>query len=182
MGSFAIFDMIIGVVIIIYGVKGLFGGLFKELFGILGVIAGIVLGTHLAEDVGGVINAYANMGSGTLIFLSGFFTIFIATMIVSTIFSYVFKGLFKAAGFGPSEKILGFIFSSVKIFAILSIILYGLSSIKMMQSAMNSIAGNSISYPWFSKFGERVVNIGDWHFEKLKGNINFGDLNKMGPK
>lgn len=162
------FDLIVGILLSVYGVKGLFGGFFKELFGVLGLVAGVIMGANFARNVGDVIEHYVNMGNNTLVFVSGFFTVFFGTMVIAIILSNILSSLFKAAGLGPSEKIFGFAFSSIKIFTILSIVVYGLSNIAIVSSSLERFASKSMSYKIMKKYGERVVRVGNQNFDKIK--------------
>jgi membrane protein required for colicin V production len=50
--DFSIFDLIVGSIILLLGLKGILNGFFKELFGLIGIVGGIFVGSRVANEVG----------------------------------------------------------------------------------------------------------------------------------
>ena len=50
--DFSIFDLIVGSIILLLGLKGILNGFFKELFGLIGIVGGIFIGSRVAKYVG----------------------------------------------------------------------------------------------------------------------------------
>ncbi len=46
--EFNYFDIIVSVIVLFLGLKGIINGFFKELFGLLGIVAGILIGVYTA--------------------------------------------------------------------------------------------------------------------------------------
>ncbi len=50
--EFNYFDIIVSVVILLLGLKGIINGFFKEVFGLVGIIGGIFLASRIGNRVG----------------------------------------------------------------------------------------------------------------------------------
>ena len=50
------FDLVVGIIILLLGLKGIINGFFKELFGLIGIIGGIFVASRLGDSVGSLIS------------------------------------------------------------------------------------------------------------------------------
>ena len=50
--EFNYFDIIVSVIVLFLGLKGIINGFFKELFGLLGIVAGIFVASRVGDSVG----------------------------------------------------------------------------------------------------------------------------------
>ena len=50
--EFNYFDLVVTVIILLLGLKGILNGFFKEVFGLVGIIGGIFIASRLGDDIG----------------------------------------------------------------------------------------------------------------------------------
>lgn len=166
--DFSIFDLIVGSIILLLGLKGILNGFFKELFGLIGIIGGIFIGSRVAKDVGTFLSdAIFKFDSPAAISFLGFLVtlaIFWASMIGLGI---LFKKFSKLSGLGLMDKVLGFIFGSGKFFLIASVIVYAIYNFKAVRD--NIDMEGSIMFPALVETGRVIMRIDG---EKIADDIN----------
>ena len=156
--DFSVFDLIIGSVILLLGLKGILNGFFKELFGLIGIVGGIFIASRVATDVGTFLSdAIFKFDSPAAINFLGFLStlaVFWGAMIGAGI---LFKKFSKMSGLGLLDKILGFIFGSGKFFFIASVIVYAVYNFKAVRD--NFEMQNSIMFPALVETGRFIMHI-----------------------
>ncbi len=166
--DFSIFDLIVGSIILLLGLKGILNGFFKELFGLIGIIGGIFIGSRVAKDVGTFLSdAIFKFDSPAAISFLGFLVtlaIFWASMIGLGI---LFKKFSKLSGLGLMDKVLGFIFGSGKFFLIASVIVYAVYNFKAVRD--NIDMEGSFMFPALVETGRVIMRIDG---EKIADDIN----------
>jgi len=156
--DFSIFDLIVGSVILLLGLKGILNGFFKELFGLIGIVGGIFVGSRIAKDVGTFLSdAIFKFDSPAAISFLGFLVtlaVFWGSMIGAGI---LFKKFSKLSGLGIMDKVLGFIFGSGKFFFIASVIVYAVYNFKAVRD--NVDMEGSIMFPALVETGRIIMRI-----------------------
>jgi len=156
--DFSIFDLIVGSIILLLGLKGILNGFFKELFGLIGIIGGIFIASRVATDVGTMLsNAIFKFDSPAAVNFLGFLStlaLFWGTMIGLGI---LFKKFTKLSGLGIIDKILGFIFGSGKFFFIASVIVYSVYNFKAVRDNFNM--EGSLMFPALVETGRFIMHI-----------------------
>jgi len=160
MDGFNYFDIILGAIIILLGLKGLIDGFIKEFFGLLGIIGGIYFGSHYGENVGKFIsdNIFTIKNPAALSFIGFLITLglfWLAMLIVGKLFSK----LSSASGMSMIDRIAGFGFGAAKIFLIFSVIIYAISNIEATKNALNKYTNNSFLYPYMIKTGSYIIKL-----------------------
>ncbi len=154
------FDIIVGVIVLLLGLKGILNGFFKELFGLIGIIGGIFVASRFSQETGSLIsNAIFHFESESAIKLTGFLltlAVFWATMIGLGI---LFKKLSKVSGLGPVDKLMGFIVGSGKFFLIAAVIVYALYNIKAIKTNLAPAMQTSILFPVLVEVGEIIMHV-----------------------
>ncbi len=166
--EFSIFDLIVGSIILLLGLKGILNGFFKELFGLIGIVGGIFIGSRVASSVGGALSdAIFKFESPAAISFLGFLVtlaVFWGTMIGVGI---LFKKFSKMSGLGLMDKILGFVFGSGKFFFIASVIVYAIYNFKAVRE--NFDMKGSIMFPALVETGRIIMHIDG---EQVANDIN----------
>jgi len=160
MEKFTMFDIASVGLMLFLGVKGILRGFIKEFFALVGIIGGIYIGSRYAQSVGNYLDVnFLNITNKSSLYLIGFIVVFVAFWFISSILGAFISSLINSSGSGIVDKILGFIVGSAKIFFIISIMVYILSSIEILKSKTNSLFKGSFMYPIFLKYGNDIVKL-----------------------
>jgi len=166
--DFSIFDLIVGSIILLLGLKGILNGFFKELFGLIGIVGGIFIGSRVAKDVGGFLSdTIFKFDSPAAISFLGFLVtlaVFWGAMIGAGI---LFKKFSKLSGLGIMDKVLGFVFGSGKFFFIASVIVYAFYNFKVVRDNVDMQSG--IMLPILIQTGSVIMKMDG---EKIADDIN----------
>jgi membrane protein required for colicin V production len=154
------FDLVVGVIILLLGLKGILNGFFKELFGLIGIIGGIFIASRAGDAVGQFIsdlifkfeNQAAISFTGFLVTLALFWLLMIAT-------GLLFKKLSAASGLGPMDRVLGFIFGSGKFFLIASVIVYAMFNVNAIRKNLEPAMENSMLFEAMVATGGFIMKI-----------------------
>lgn len=158
--DFSYFDIVISILVLFLGLKGIINGFFKELFGLLGIIGGIFIASRVGKDVGKFINeSVLKFENDAAISFTGFLVTFALFWLFMIGVGIIFKKLSSLSGLGIFDKILGFIFSASKFFLIAAVIAYALYNIKAMKENLDSIMKNSSLFPVLVETGSAIMKL-----------------------
>jgi membrane protein required for colicin V production len=158
--EFSYFDIVISILVLFLGLKGIINGFFKELFGLLGIIGGIFIASRVGDSVGQQISdAIFKFDNASAVSFTGF----LVTLVVFWLFmigvGLIFKKLSSMSGLGILDKILGFLFAASKFFLIAAVIAYAAYNIKAMRTNMDSVMKNSFMFPVLVKTGSFIMKL-----------------------
>ncbi|MBN2895924.1 MAG: CvpA family protein [Campylobacterales bacterium] len=158
--SFHYFDIVIGVVVLLLGLKGIFNGFFKELFGLIGIIGGVFLASRFGSVVGEMVNnTIFHFENQSAVTFTGFLLTLGLFWGVMVMLGILFKKLSHASGLGPIDKFMGFVVGSGKFFLIAAVIIFALNNIKAIQSNFAPLMQNSLLYPVLVEVGDIIMHI-----------------------
>ncbi len=158
--EFSYFDIVVSILVLFLGLKGILNGFFKEIFGLVGIIGGIFLASRVGESVGKIINdSVLKFQNDAAISFTGFLVTLSLFWLFMIVIGLLFKRLSSVSGLGIFDKILGFIFSASKFFLIASVILYSTYNIKAMRTNLDSMMQNSILFPILVKTGSFIMKL-----------------------
>lgn len=154
------FDLIVGAIILFLGLKGLIDGFIKEFFGLAGIIGGIYYGSRYAQSIGKFIsdNIFLIKNETALTFVGfivGLFAIWIGMVLLGSLVTKITH----ASGMGMVNKILGLIFGWTKIFLIISVLVYAISSIEATKKIVNKYTHDSLIYPYLLQTGGYIIKL-----------------------
>ena len=154
------FDLVVGIIILLLGLKGIINGFFKELFGLIGIIGGIFVASRLGDSVGGLVSdTIFKFESGAAISFVGF----VATLIIfwagMIILGMLFTKLSKASGLGPVDKVFGFIVGSGKFFLIGAVIAYAIYNVQAIRVNLQPMMKSSFLFPVLVEAGSFIMHI-----------------------
>ncbi|MFA5234387.1 MAG: CvpA family protein [Sulfurimonas sp.] len=158
--GFSYFDIVISILVLFLGLKGIINGFFKELFGLIGIIGGIFLASRIGDDVGKFINdTILKFENDAAISFTGFLVTLALFWLFMIMVGAIFKRLSSLSGLGIFDKILGFIFSAGKFFLIAAVIVYAAYNIKAMKPNLDSIMKNSFMFPVLVETGSVIMKL-----------------------
>lgn len=154
------FDIIVISLTLLLGIKGIINGVIKEVFVLFGLIGGVFIASRFSEDVGALIDTnllhLENKASLTLI---GFVSLLVGIWLLSVLVASFVKKMVSLSGLGFIDRILGFVVGSAKIFFVLSIIIYAISSVEMARQNLSKYLDNSIVYPLMVEVGSYIIKL-----------------------
>lgn len=158
--EFHYFDIVVGVIILLLGLKGILNGFFKELFGLIGIIGGIYIASRLGANVGNMLSDlifhFDNQSAKTF---TGFIVTLIVFWSVMLLLGAIFTKISKESGLGPIDKLFGFIVGSGKFFLIASVIFFAINNIKAVSKNLAPIMEKSILFPILIETGNFIMHI-----------------------
>jgi len=158
--DFNYFDLAVGVIVLLLGLKGILNGFFKELFGLIGIIGGIFIASRVGDETGQLLsdlifkfeNQAAISFTGFLVTLAAFWLLMVGTGIL-------FKKLSTISGLGPVDRVMGFIFGSGKFFLIASVIVYALFNVEAIRKNLEPSMEHSMFFEPMLATGGFIMKI-----------------------
>ncbi|MDK9694720.1 MAG: CvpA family protein [Sulfurimonas sp.] len=168
--EFNYFDIIVTLLVLFLGLKGVINGFFKELFGLIGIIGGIFIASRVGESVGQIISdSLLKFQSSAAISFTGFLVTLALFWLFMIGVGLAFKKLSLLGGLGIFDKTLGFIFSAGKFFLIAGVILYSIYNIKAIRPNLDKMMHNSMLFPVLVEIGGIIMKLDP---VKLSSEIN----------
>lgn len=154
------FDVAVGSIVLLLGLKGLLNGFSKELFGLIGIVGGLFVASHVGGVLGKFLNdTLFNFETAAAINLIGFvFTVGIFWLFMVAL-GAGFKRLSSLSGLGSLDRILGFAVGASKFFFILSVIIYALFSVTAIRENFGEKMKNSIFFEPMMATGNFILHI-----------------------
>lgn len=158
--EFNSFDVIVSILVLFLGLKGILNGFFKEFFGLVGIIGGIFVASRVGEDVGQIISdSLLKFQSHAAISFTGFLVTLAAFWLFMVGVGAIFKKLSLVSGLGIVDKILGFFLSAGKFFLIAGVILYATYNIKAIRPNIDTIMDGSVLFDVLVSTGGFIMKL-----------------------
>ncbi|SFZ97650.1 Colicin V production protein [hydrothermal vent metagenome] len=158
--NFNYFDVTIGAIVLILGIKGFMNGFLKEAFGLVGLIGGVYFASRLSGDAAQFIDKnLLHMDNMPLLKLLGFIAILVIIWSLATILGSVFSKLMSNSGFGFLNRSFGFILGGGKYFLIFALIVTALSNVTLIKDNLEKHVHDSILYPYLKMVGSTVIHL-----------------------
>lgn len=154
------FDVAVGSIVLLLGLKGLLNGFSKEVFGLVGIVGGIFVASH----VGGLIGKFLSdnlfhFETTTAINLVGFVFALGIFWLLMVALGAGFKKLSSLSGLGSVDRALGFIVGASKFFFIVSVIVYALFSVTAIRENFGEKMKSSIFFEPMMATGDFILHI-----------------------
>lgn len=155
------FDIIVSIVILLLGLKGIINGFFKEFFGLVGIVGGIFIASRVGDRVGEFLSDLIfNFENSSAISFTGFLTTLAIFWLLMIGVGLIFKKLSSLSGLGAIDRIFGFIFGASKFFFITAVIAHAAYNIKAVKSVLDDTSlENSVLLPVLIKTGSIIMKI-----------------------
>lgn len=160
MVDFNYFDVLIGTIVIILGIKGFVNGFIKEIFGLAGLAGGVYLASRLSEKAAQYIETnFIQIGNVALLKLLGFMAVLIAVWTAASLLGIIISKLTSASGLGFINRLLGFITGGGKYFVIFALIVTALSNVTLIKDKLTKYTANSQLYPYLEATGTYLIHL-----------------------
>lgn len=158
--NFNYFDITIGAIVLILGIKGFMNGFIKEVFGLVGLVGGVYLASRLAGDASTFIDTnFIHIENSALLKLLGFLAILTIVWMGATILGSIFSKLTSISGLGFINRLLGFIAGGGKYFIIFALIVTALSNVTLVKDNLEKYVKDSVLYPYLLKSGASIIHL-----------------------
>lgn len=158
--SINIFDICVGALVLMLGIKGIMHGLIREIFGLIGLIGGIIIASRFVNEAGKFISdKIYKLDNDSLVHFVGFLSILIVFWVVSLAIGAFLSKLINLSGLGFLNKIGGFVMGSAKIFLIFAVLVVTVANIGVLDSKLKPYLKDSIFYPVLLQAGKWIMNI-----------------------
>lgn len=159
MENLNLFDIVVVVLVVLLGIKGLFRGFTKEFFGLVGIVGGVFIASRLANTMGSFANSIVPMENENTILLAGFVTTLVLFWIAAYFVGAVIAKVLSVSGLGIFDRILGFLFGASKIFLLFAIISYAVTQVKIINDNIQPKLENSIVFPLLTEAGSYIIKL-----------------------
>jgi len=160
MVNFNYFDITIGAIVLILGIKGFMNGFIKEVFGLVGLVGGVYFASRLSDTAATFIETnFLQLENTALLKLLGFMAILIIIWLSATILGSIFSKLTSASGLGFINRLFGFIAGGGKYFLIFALIVTALSNVTLIKDNLEKYVQDSVLYPYLKKTGSSIINL-----------------------
>lgn len=172
------FDVAVGSIVLLLGLKGLLSGFSKEVFGLAGIVGGVFVASHLGGLIGKFLSdALFHFETSTAVNLVGFIFALGIFWLLMVALGAGFKKLSSLSGLGPIDRILGFVIGSSKFFFILSIIVYALFSVTAIRENFGEKMADSFFFEPMFATGDFILHIETEDVTSLMGDNNASESN-----
>lgn len=169
---------ILGIVLLV-SFKGFYDGFVQEVSTLIGIVAGIFFASRLSGEMAVLFNQYIyNLNSPSVSLILGFIIVLAVFWVGFMLIGMAISRFVKLTGLGILDRILGYVFSCVKVFCVFAFIVYGLNQIKFIQEIefMKQLPKNSKVYDAMLDTAKVIVNFDsidevDNRIQKLGKNV-----------
>ena len=155
------FDIIVSIVILFLGLKGILNGFFKEVFGLIGIVGGIFVASRLGNDVGTFLSDLIfKFENSSAVAFTGFLTTLALFWLLMIGVGQIFKKLSSLSGLGALDQVLGFVFGASKFFFIAAVIAHAAYNIKAIKTVIDdSTLSTSYLFPILTETGSVIMKL-----------------------
>ncbi|GAA7343532.1 CvpA family protein [Helicobacter pylori] len=153
-------DLALLVVVVAFGIRGFYHGFVSEVAGTLGIVLGVYLASRYSVAVGHLFSQHLyDLKNETMMNLVGFLLVLASIWVFFLAFGVLIGKVLVFSGLGIIDRALGFIFSCLKTFLVLSFILYALSKMEVMKDANAYLQGKSAFFPTMKSVASKIMRL-----------------------
>jgi len=158
-------DLVVGILILLFALKGLKSGIIREIFGIIGLIGGLWMAMKFREEAGAWIttniydfNKIGVASSAQTETIVGFLGVLFGVWIVCLIIGEIIARLLQLSGIGILDRLGGFVFGGAKVFLVFAALATLLNSMSVFTDKFNPYLEKSKLYPYLSEWGKKIIS------------------------
>lgn len=152
-------DIVVLFLVFALGIKGFLRGFVKEVAGLAAIVGGIFISSRYASAFADFLSSVFNFQNSTSTGVLAFVVLFCAIWAGITLGASFLSKVVDLSGLGIADRALGFVASGGKIFLILSVILFALSSISLLKSKLEAYTADSAMYPFMRETGGFIMKL-----------------------
>jgi len=152
-------DIIVLFLVFALGLKGFLHGFIKEVAGLFAIVGGIFLASRFSTGLSEFFAQIFGMHSGASTTVISFLALFAGLWFGITFAASLISKAVDMSGMGIADKILGFIAAGGKIFLILSVIVFAISNISLLQNKLATFTKESFMYSPMRAAGGFVMKL-----------------------
>ena len=161
------FDIVIGVIILLLGLKGILNGFFRELFGLVGIVGGVFIASRFGTFVGEtLLNPIFHLQNKAAINFAGFVLTLGIFWLIMVGIGLAFQKLSSVSGLGSLDKVMGFVVGAGKFFLIVSVVAYAFYNIKIIRTNMQATMDKSVLFPILVTTGGYIMKMDTTEIQK----------------
>ncbi|MDF1874817.1 CvpA family protein [Sulfurimonas sp. SAG-AH-194-I05] len=155
------FDIVVTLVILFLGLKGILNGFFKEAFGLIGIVGGIFVASRLGDSVGLFLSDLIfKFDNNSAVAFTGFIVTLALFWLIMIGIGLSFKQLCSLSGLGPVDKLFGFLLGASKFFFIAAVITHSMYNIKAIKTSLDETSlKTSILVPILVEVGSYIMKL-----------------------
>ncbi|WP_104717883.1 CvpA family protein [Helicobacter trogontum] len=154
-------DICVVIIVAVLGLRGLKNGLIHEIMGVIGIVLGIYFASRYCVEGARYIElAGLNFENKHVLFMLTFILIlacvwigFLVLGVIIARFVVILPEIAVINYFG------GYVFSALKYFVILCVIVYGLTQVGFLKEPIKNLTEGSKSYSIMYEVAEKIMNI-----------------------
>lgn len=152
-------DIIVLFLVFALGLKGFLHGFVKEIAGLAAIVGGIFLASRFSGGLGDFFAHMFNLQNTTTASVVASIALFAGLWLGITFAASLVSKAIDMSGMGIADKALGFVASGGKIFLILSVIVFALSNISLLQPKLEGYTVGSFMYEPMKATGGFVMKL-----------------------
>ncbi|MEM9621315.1 MAG: CvpA family protein [Pseudomonadota bacterium] len=125
--TLATLDIVIGIIVLVSALIGLYRGLVKEVLALVSWIAAFVLAIYFSSSFAAYVPA--QWGAQPIRLVIAFAVIFVATLIAAGLLQWLLSRVISGTGLSGMDRFLGFLFGSARGLLVCVVVLIGLREI-----------------------------------------------------
>ena len=160
LNGFNTIDLIIGSLILVLGLKGLFNGFRKETFGFVGLIGGVFIASRAAKPLASIAESRVLHLSNPAVWeLISFVIVLLLTWGVVALIGNAVENRIRTFSLSITNRLLGFVIAALKYFLVLSMILAALYRTPLIRDTFGKSADKSLLFPYLDRAGSLLINL-----------------------
>ncbi len=152
-------DIVVLFLVFALGLKGFLHGFIKEVAGLAAIVGGIFLASRFSSSLADLFTSMFNLQSATTASVVAFIALFAIIWFGITFAASLVSKAVDMSGMGVADKVLGFVAAGGKIFLILSVIVFALSNISLLQSKLEGFTKDSFMFEPMKSTGGFVMKL-----------------------